>query len=218
MSQKGKEQSPQGELFIGNEIRDVVLDILASHQQPSAWDLLGILEGRLGWKSRWRIKGVLQEMTNAPTPKVAWRSYLESLTTSGDLDEALAGGEAPKKEIISTIDRLLQQSKAYGDTKQFQEMISFMARFRDYAPYNNMLVRVQNPTCSFYATQTDWGCRFERKLKEDARPMLIPCSDASGDAGLRFGLDRRSKSTNRIERLCSFSGHLGSWLVAAHRP
>jgi len=45
--------------------------------------------------------------------------------------------------------------------------------FRDYAPFNNMLVRLQNPTCSFYATEPDWGRRFERRLKEDARPMLI---------------------------------------------
>ena len=52
-------------------------------------------------------------------------------------------------------------------------MVSFMARFRDYAPYNNMLVRMQNSTCSFYATERDWCDRFGRKLKEDARPMLI---------------------------------------------
>ena len=36
-----------------------------------------------------------------------------------------------------------------------------------------MLVRLQNPTCGFYATEPDWVKRFERKLKEDARPMLI---------------------------------------------
>jgi hypothetical protein len=36
-----------------------------------------------------------------------------------------------------------------------------------------MLVRIQNPSCSFYATETDWVRRFERHLKEDARPMLI---------------------------------------------
>jgi hypothetical protein len=48
-----------------------------------------------------------------------------------------------------------------------------MANFRDYAPYNNMLVRLQNPTCSFYATEIDWEKRFKRKIKEDARPMLI---------------------------------------------
>ena len=48
-----------------------------------------------------------------------------------------------------------------------------MAKFRRYSPYNNMLVRTQNPACSFYATQTDWEHRFKRALKEDARPMLI---------------------------------------------
>ena len=52
-------------------------------------------------------------------------------------------------------------------------MVSFMGGFRDYAPYNNMLVRIQNPTCSFYATEADWADRFTRQLKEDARPMLI---------------------------------------------
>ena len=48
-----------------------------------------------------------------------------------------------------------------------------MGRFRDYAPYNNMLVRIQNPACGFYATANDWQKRFGRTLIEDARPMLI---------------------------------------------
>jgi hypothetical protein len=52
-------------------------------------------------------------------------------------------------------------------------MVGFMGSFRDYAPFNNMLVRIQNPSCSFYATETDWSRRFERHIKEDARPMLI---------------------------------------------
>jgi hypothetical protein len=173
MSQNVTKEDLQGELFLATEIRDVVLGVLATHQQPSAWDLLGIIEERLGWKARWLIKRVLEEMTAAPTPKVGWRTYLKSLTTSSDLETALAGGEAPRKEIVSTIDRLVHRSKAYKHTPQFQEMISFMARFREYAPYNNMLVRIQNPTCSFYATLPDWEVRFARRLKEDAHPMLI---------------------------------------------
>ena len=48
-----------------------------------------------------------------------------------------------------------------------------MARFRDYSPFNNMLVKLQNPSCGFYATAKDWWHRHERQLKEDARPMLI---------------------------------------------
>jgi hypothetical protein len=50
-------------------------------------------------------------------------------------------------------------------------MVCFMARFRDYAPYNNMLVRLQNPTRSFYATERDWQDRFGRTLKK----TLVRC-------------------------------------------
>jgi hypothetical protein len=36
-----------------------------------------------------------------------------------------------------------------------------------------MLVKLQNPSCSCFATQRDWRKRFGRVLKEDARPMVI---------------------------------------------
>ncbi|MHB8957808.1 MAG: ImmA/IrrE family metallo-endopeptidase [Pirellulaceae bacterium] len=101
------------------------------------------------------------------------REYLRSLTVGGNLAKALRGEEAPDREAISSIDFLLNQSKRYGSSQAFQEMIDFVGRFRDYAPYNNMLVRLQNPSCSFYGTAKDWRTRFNREIKEDARPMLI---------------------------------------------
>ncbi len=36
-----------------------------------------------------------------------------------------------------------------------------------------MLVRLQNPSCSYYATARDWRDRFGRVIKEDARPLII---------------------------------------------
>ncbi len=48
-----------------------------------------------------------------------------------------------------------------------------MARFRQYSPFNNMLVKIQNPSCSFFATQKTWYARFGYTLKEDTRPMVI---------------------------------------------
>jgi hypothetical protein len=77
------------------------------------------------------------------------------------------------REILSTIDVLVERSRAYRTSQSFREMIDFMGRFRVYAPYNVMLVRLQNASCSFFATAKDWDERFERALKEDARPMLI---------------------------------------------
>ena len=56
----------------------------------------------------------------------------------------------PSKKI-STIDELFRHSKLYQNSDAFNELVKFMGRFRDYAPYNNMLVRLQNPSCRFYA-------------------------------------------------------------------
>ena len=53
------------------------------------------------------------------------------------------------------------------------EMLRFVARFRKYSPFNNMLVYAQNPSCAYFATQKHWYEEFRRYLKEDARPMVI---------------------------------------------
>ncbi len=154
-------------------VQEGILAILSEHRQPSAWELVLALEARLGWQSRWMVQEAIQQILVQQNVKNAWRSYLESALKSGELDDALKGSGAPKQEIASSIDSLLRQSQVYQHSAQFREMVGFMARFRDYAPYNNMLVRLQNPTCSFYATERDWRDRFKRSLREDARPMLI---------------------------------------------
>jgi len=166
------------ELFSGSNlfepVKQVVLALLAGGRQPSAWELLRELEEKLGLKARWELAAVLEVLAQDTKDLTqSQRDYCASVRTSEDLAEALRGASAPEKEIKSTIDSLLQQSSAYRGSKEFQDMVSFMGAFRDYAPFNNMLVRLQNPTCSFYATEPDWRKRFERKLKEDARPMLI---------------------------------------------
>jgi hypothetical protein len=87
-------------------------------------------------------------------------------------------------------------------------MIEFMARFRDYAPYNNMLVRLQNPSCGFYATAKDWQGRFRRKIKEDARPMLILAP--GHPVMLVYDLDQTQGDTLPKE-LLEFSHFEGEW-------
>lgn len=166
----------QTDLFAGSNlfepVKQAVLALIVG-RQPSAWELLREVETRLGLKARWELPAVLEALAQDKELTTAHRHYCVSVRASEDLAAALRGAEAPEKEIKSTIDSLLQQSSAYRGSKAFQDMVSFMGAFRDYAPFNNMLVRLQNPTCSFYATEPDWWKRFDRKLKEDARPMLI---------------------------------------------
>ena len=152
---------------------DAVRQVLNLRIQPSAWEMLEYLEQNVGPKSRWVIVDAIRALADDSALTGSARSFLNHLLDSEDWAEALRGKVKPGKEIESSIDGLMRETAAYRTSTAFQETVSFMANFRDYAPFNNMLVRVQNPSCSFYATQRDWEKRFERWLKEDARPMLI---------------------------------------------
>jgi hypothetical protein len=154
-------------------VQGMVRSLLSQPIQPSAAELLARAEQTLGWAARWEMQEVLSGLAVDTRLNGAVRNYVSAMLESGDLDEALRGGPGPAREIVSTIDALVQQSKVYRNSEAFREMVDFMGRFRDYAPFNNMLVRVQNPSCSFYATAKDWRYRFERQLIEDARPLLI---------------------------------------------
>jgi hypothetical protein len=152
-----------------------VREVLAGRAQPSAWELLDALERKLGLKSRWAVGDAMRQLISDTTLTWAQRQYLTSLVESDDWTKATRGeaGDRPARDVESTVDALMRESAAYRNSGAFQEMVGFMADFRDYAPFNNMLVKLQNPSCSFFATQRDWERRFGRHLKEDARPMLI---------------------------------------------
>ena len=154
-------------------VQAVILQLLSTPVQPSARELLASVEEQLGVKARWDVLAAVELLANAPrVPRVA-RNYLQSLLATSDLQSALRGEGAPEPEAVSSIDSLLQQGRTYRESAAFRDMIDFMGRFRDYAPYNNMLVRLQNPACSFFATEKHWRQKFDATLKEDARPMLI---------------------------------------------
>lgn len=167
---------------LANGVEALLQELLTSRRSPSAWELVEEAEKRLSPKARLVIKDVLLRSCQDARLPHYFREYLGALFAVNEqdakdgiseLDLALVGGTPPRRDAQTGIDSLIRQSKTYRSSAAFQEMISFMARFREYAPYNNMLVRLQNPSCSFYATEKDWEQRFGRNLKEDARPMMI---------------------------------------------
>jgi hypothetical protein len=104
------------------QVMDVVVGVLSKHEQPSAWDLVNIIEFELGWKARWYVKAAFNELKSPLRHSTkAWRGYLDSLTESGDLEAVLRGVDAPKKEIVSSIDLLLRHSKVYQYSEQFRD-------------------------------------------------------------------------------------------------
>jgi hypothetical protein len=155
------------------EVGAFVRAIIASPIRPSPAELVTKLDKELGPKARWDIEGIVRLVAGDPKISRSDRDYLSFLLTDDQLSRALRGEDVPDSKKTSTIDELFRQSKLYRKSGEFNELVRFMGRFREYAPYNNMLVRIQNPACSFYARERDWNKRFNRQLREDARPMLI---------------------------------------------
>ena len=73
----------------------------------------------------------------------------------------------------SLLDQLLTDSRLYTRTKDYKELLDFVIRLRNFAPFNAMLLQVQKPGLRFAASAVDWRDRFDRQPKEGARPLLI---------------------------------------------
>lgn len=84
----------------------------------------------------------------------------------------------------SLIDQLIQQTNLYSTSKSFTDLLAFVARMRGFAPFNAMLLHAQKPGITHAATAADWLTRFNRKPKQDARPLIV--MQAMGPVGFVF--------------------------------
>ena len=73
----------------------------------------------------------------------------------------------------TSLDELFHRSKSLRTSKNFIELINFIKKFRNYSPFNNMLVYCQNPKVTYFATASHWIKQFKRHVKDDARTMVI---------------------------------------------
>lgn len=71
------------------------------------------------------------------------------------------------------IDKLYADVLAYRQTSAFKELLQFISKFRNLAPYNAMLVQMQKPGSTYVASASDWKYRFDRTPKPGARPLII---------------------------------------------
>ncbi|MEW8552668.1 MAG: hypothetical protein AB2605_02650 [Candidatus Thiodiazotropha sp.] len=154
-------------------IAKLVQSLLQDERHPSAWELLEATEKVCADAEPAEIRESLKVLAGTKSLPRAFRDYASWLIASTDLRLALDGERPPRREFESTLDDLFHASNRYRGSNEFQETIEFIGRFKDYAPFNNALVRLQNPSCGFFATQKDWHKRFGRFLIEDARPMII---------------------------------------------
>ena len=84
-------------------------------------------------------------------------------------DQDLFGDDATR----SLLDQLLEDSRLYRTSRDYKDLLDFVVRLRNFAPFNAMLLQVQKPGLSYAASARDWRERFGRHLKDGARPLLI---------------------------------------------
>ena len=73
----------------------------------------------------------------------------------------------------SAIAQLITDSKLYTKSQDYKDLLDFVGRLRNFAPFNAMLLQIQKPGLSYAASARDWRVRFGRKPKEGARPLLV---------------------------------------------
>jgi hypothetical protein len=73
----------------------------------------------------------------------------------------------------SLLDQLIADSQLYTKSKDYKDLLDFVVRLRNFAPFNAMLLQVQKPGLRFAASARDWRERFGRRPKDGARPLLI---------------------------------------------
>lgn len=71
------------------------------------------------------------------------------------------------------LDQLLTDSQLYTKSQDYKELMDFVVRLRNFAPFNAMLLQIQKPGLSYAASAKDWCDVFGRTPKEGARPLLI---------------------------------------------
>ena len=73
----------------------------------------------------------------------------------------------------SSLDQLFHTSNRYRRSKEYLDLMRFIARFPKYSPYNCFLLHMQNPSVTFVRTPRQWERDFGRRVKPDASPMII---------------------------------------------
>lgn len=81
--------------------------------------------------------------------------------------------QAEIKRELSLLDKLIEESRCYKKGRAYKELLEFVARLPNMAPFNAMLVQLQKPGIAYAASAVEWRRRFQRTPKEGARPLLI---------------------------------------------
>lgn len=80
---------------------------------------------------------------------------------------------AREREERRALDDLFRLTRQYSSTKNYHDLLQFIAKFRFYSPFNAMLVHVQMPGATYVAPPHRWLHDYHRRIMPGARPLVI---------------------------------------------
>lgn len=81
--------------------------------------------------------------------------------------------EKKRNKDRASIDRLFQDVKQYRKSSEFRKKLEFYTNFPYLGVYNAALVEQQRPGARFVLTAEKWRDEYNRKIKNNARPVII---------------------------------------------
>ncbi len=84
------------------------------------------------------------------------------------------GNPAPRPDDPrKTLDDLIFRSIAYHSAPELKELLNFARSFPYLAPFNAMLLHIQNPGIRFALRVRQWEQKYRRRVRASARPYVI---------------------------------------------
>src|SRR2546429_183103 len=100
-------------------------------------------------------------------------SVVLSPETQKALDEVFVGLLGPEHDAKYALDDLVARALAYRSGPELKALFDFIEKFPYIAPYNAMLLHVQNPGLRYVLRPKVWQQRYRRRIRPGARPYVI---------------------------------------------
>ncbi len=95
------------------------------------------------------------------------------LEVQAEVDAAFDGLPDSQETARHALDQLISRALAYRTGPELKALFDFMRRFPHIAPYNAMLLHVQNPGIGYALRAPLWERDYRRRVRPGARPYVI---------------------------------------------
>src|SRR5436305_9111053 len=95
------------------------------------------------------------------------------LEVQGEINATFDALPDSQERSRRALDDLISRALAYRTGPELKALFDFMRRFPHIAPYNAMLLHVQNPGIGYALQARFWERDFRRRVRPEARPYVI---------------------------------------------